>query len=247
MENKNVSNFTTSAVYELNAEYFVCPVSRANEGVNSQSKLKSFNTIFDATVKSSPPKLSFCYYDVDRIASGFVCQLNLTEEIVKQHFENDVNLFINDDSLKVYGRHFGRAMKYGVVIDEGAVVNDVNANGFARIQLRYYVGTSMLIGNLKVPVVQRSIDCRILALIMSLSSHIPASSSSSDAFIPASPTKVVPVAAVEAVPQYDNLEDVDVILNNETVSEAPAAGKSKATGNKRRRIGGTNLMPMKQK
>ena len=261
MENKNVSNFISSVVYELNADYFACPVSRANESANSATRIKTYNAIFDASVKLLPPKLTMCYYKPDRVNSGFVCQLEMTEEAVRQHFENDVNLFINDDTLKVYGRHFGRAMKYGIVIDEDSMLDDIIRNGYASVQLRYYAGTSMLIGHLKLPVIQRLMDNRVLDMIINLTSHFMLSAANTNTLnntnvlIPSSPPKVIPFAQVTDttnVTLYDNLEDTDIILNNtETAHDNTIVHKSKGSagsgGNKRRRIGGTNLMPMKQK
>lgn len=95
--------------------------------------------------------LTLCGYQPSLSNSGYVCQLQFNESVIKNHFENDVTLHVEDARKMIfYGRQFAFAIKNVIDI---VSVPQLEDSCCGSIRLKYMVGSDILTGILRVSIV----------------------------------------------------------------------------------------------
>ena len=109
------------------------------------------------TVYSYPYNKNSTSEGGDEGGGGAMHQIILTEGIIKHHFEKDVNFYVDSenkkDKMKIYGRHFGRALKCGTSVvtinnnsdDSSSKNNNTHVDNTTAVSLRlkYLVGNAI--------------------------------------------------------------------------------------------------------
>ncbi len=115
-------------VNDLGCDYFIskCRLAKGVQVNDIIDHYPKFLLTFDVQCFANP-LLNFYSYCLHCNNSGVMCQIKLTQKLLDEHWNNDVNLYVaGQDAILGHLKQFGRALEHGVdvILQKSPVLNE---------------------------------------------------------------------------------------------------------------------------